>query len=437
MTRSSVGHIVLRLLPLQLLLRGWEAILPLLFAIWFGHSAQMDIYYFSFSLFTFVGSFISYAYTDSVIIPILTNLRCSEPQHLRQMIASLFTYTLVLAVALGLVIGLIAFGWFSLRYTLDSFSFAARMILPLFLYLLFLSLKSFLIAVLNAEHHYVLPPLAGGFGTVVNLACLFLLKSGIGVLAIPIASALGELVALLVVMWAVAIYCNSPLFISFERPQAMIQFSKLAFFEVSGSTITRINPVVDQLMANLTMVVGGGALLRYAGDVALVPTSLLQATLLPVLLSHLSEHVAHKDYHQVKKMTYSSLSIVFVGLAVLSGVIYLMRIPLLRFLFLRGVMEGEGVDQMAQLLGFFLLGLAPFGVMLVLARVHSALQNSQLLFKAGFLSALTNLLLDFLCVHQWGLKGVALATAGVYWVLACFLGVALFLSFRQFPKSAQ
>ena len=48
---------------------------------------------------------------------------------------------------------------------------------------------------------------------------------------------------------------------------------RLAASEVGGGAVTRINPVVDQLMAGITAVVGGGTILRYAGDVALLPTS--------------------------------------------------------------------------------------------------------------------------------------------------------------------
>ena len=64
--------------------------------------------------------------------------------------------------------------------------------------------------------------------------------------------------------------------------------------EVTGSLITRINPVIDQLTA-------GRASRRWsaaapscatATDVASLPTSILQATVLPVLLTTLSRDVA-------------------------------------------------------------------------------------------------------------------------------------------------
>ena len=81
--------------------------------------------------------------------------------------------------------------------------------------------------------------------------------------------------------------------LTLERPEPVRRFVRLVASEAGGGALTRINPLVDQMMAGLAGVIGGGTLLRYSGDVSSVLTSLLQASLLPVLLSVLSEELAH------------------------------------------------------------------------------------------------------------------------------------------------
>jgi putative peptidoglycan lipid II flippase len=196
------------------------------------------------------------------------------------------------------------------------------------------------------------------------------------------------------------------------------RFARLVASEVGGSAVSRINPVVDQLLAGLTGVVGGGTLLRYACDVALVPTSLLQAALLSVLLSHLSEQFAQGQLATVEATVRRALGTVIALLFAASAALYLVRRPLLRLVYQRGAMDALAVEQLADLFPYFLVGLAPFGALLVLARAHVAIQNSRLMIRMGILVATSNLLFDLVLLKLLGLRGIALATSAVNLVAA-------------------
>jgi putative peptidoglycan lipid II flippase len=188
---------------------------------------------------------------------------------------------------------------------------------------------------------------------------------------------------------------------------------------VGGGAVTRVNPVVDQLMAGLSGVVGAGTMLRYSGDVALVPTSLLQAALLPVLLSHLSDDFARRDLSTFRSTVVRSLATVSALLIGATAVMWLFRAPILRFVFLRGEMDAEGVDRMIRLLPYHLVGLAPFGALLVLARAHVALKNSGIMIGMGLLNAGSNVLFNLVLQRFLGLEGLALSTSCVH------LGIAV------------
>jgi putative peptidoglycan lipid II flippase len=171
-------------------------------------------------------------------------------------------------------------------------------------------------------------------------------------------------------------------------------------------------------MAGLAGLAGGGTLLRLSGDVASVPTSLLQATLLPVLLSHLADAFAARGREPVRATVRRAGAVVGLLLAAAAAFLWLVRGPLLRAVFLHGRMDAQAVDALAQLLPYHLVGLAPFGVLLVLARAHIAMRNSRIMLGMGALNALLNVTFNVLLLPVLGLAGIALSTSCVYAVIA-------------------
>jgi putative peptidoglycan lipid II flippase len=206
--------------------------------------------------------------------------------------------------------------------------------------------------------------------------------------------------------------------LSFARPEPVRAFARLAASEVGGAAITRVNPVVDQLMAGFAGLAGGGTLLRLSGDVASVPTSLLQATLLPVLLSHLADAFAARGPEPVRATARRAAAIVALLLIAAAALLCLVRGPLLRAVFLHGRMDADAVDALARLLPYHLLGLAPFGVLLVLARAHVAMRNSRIMLGMGALNATLNVVFNVLLLPVLGLAGIALSTSCVYALIA-------------------
>jgi putative peptidoglycan lipid II flippase len=189
--------------------------------------------------------------------------------------------------------------------------------------------------------------------------------------------------------------------------------------------------MVDQLMAGLAGVVGAGTLIRYASDVAALPTSILQATVFPVLLSRLA-HEAARPAH-FSGTTRRTLFGVVALLVVAATFVALVRRPLCVLLFAHGAMDRAGVDQMADIMPWALVGVPPFGALLVLARAHVALQNSRIMPSMGVLNATLNLALNAVFVRFLGLSGILLSTSVTYAVVAAVFWVRLPASARAAP----
>jgi len=411
--KKSVLRTTLVILPAQIVFRVGEAILPLLLAFWFGRNHATDVYYFAWAIFALAGSLVFSAFQDSALIPILAEERMARKNEVPQLTGSLLTYTWVLGGAVAMLVGALAMGWFAYRYTGADYSLAKAMVMPFSFYLVAMATRTFFCAILASLHHFMVQPVASGAGMLVNITILAITHTRFGVSFVPVAALAGEVVACLVLAWFAIRIVGMRINLGFSRPPALVRFAKLVSAEVGGNAVTRINPVVDQLMAGLSLVVGGGTMLRYSGDIASLPTSLLQASLLPVLLSHLADDFAANDLQSVRRTVTRALAAVMGLLVAMTVILYVVRAPLLRLVYLRGQMDAAGVDRMIHILPYHLVGLAPFGALLVLARAHVAVKNSPIMLSMGIFNTASNALFNVVLLEAIGLEGIALSTSCV------------------------
>jgi putative peptidoglycan lipid II flippase len=242
--------------------------------------------------------------------------------------------------------------------------------------------------------------------------------------AVPVGLLAGELAAIAVLATA-ARAAGLAIAPTLARPEPVRRVARLVASEVGGSAVTRVNPVVDQLMAAFAGVAGGGTLLKLSADVASVPTSLLQAALLPVLLTHLSEDFATRDVARLRSTLARVLATVIAALGAAAAIMWVTRSALVSIVFAHGAMDPGGIARLIELLPYQLVGVVPFGVLLVLARAHVAIQNSRIMVTMGALNACVNAGMNAVLVRPLGLDGLALATSATYAVVAIVFAVRL------------
>lgn len=425
--RSTWGRTAALLTPLQLTLRLGEAAFPLVLAAWFGSSPATDVYVFSSALFTFAGALVFSAYRDSALIPILTEARLRRPDSLPRVLGSLLVHTALAATACSLLSGVAAAFWFWMRYGANERALALSM-LPLFCgHLVLVTLGFMFIAILHAFHRFLPAPVAAAVAMGTAIAVLAVLRGRLGVRAIPIAQLVGEALAVLVLLAWILGPARLRLRPTLERPAPVRHFGRQMVAHVGGQAIGRLNPVVDQLVAGLLPLTGGATLLKLSNDVAMAPISLLAATLLPVLLSHWSEDVARTQLDRLAETLRRALRITLVALIALTLGLIALRHPLLALVYGRGAMTPAGLAAMSPIFVCQVLGLAPFGALLILSRAHIAAGNTRVLVPLSALNAGANLALDLALMQGLGLTGIALATtlANTVVAVACW---------RRLPK---
>ena len=416
--KRGIARTALLVLPAQIGFRAIEAALPLLYAYWFGRGHATDIYVFAWAVFSFAGSLVFSMHQDSSLVPILAEERLVRPAALPRLRGSILAHTWAIGGLVSLAVGAGALVWFRIRYDDASFDVAARMVPAFCVYLVAMSTRTFFSTLSVVERQFFIQPIASFLGMLLNIGILAAAHERLGVALIPVASLAGEIVAASVLALFATRALGLRVELCFDRPPALRALARLVSSEVGGGAVTRINPVIDQLMAGLTAVVGGGTMLKLTGDLATVPTSLLQAALLPVLLSHLADDYARRDLATIRRTVVRALASVCTLLLFAAVILYAVRAPLLRLVFLHGEMDPAGVERMAQLLPYHLVGLAPFGALLVLARAHVATRNGSIMISMGVLNAATNAVGNVVLAKLLGLEGLALATSLVYVVVA-------------------
>ncbi len=412
--RPDLARTALALLPLQAALRGGEALLPVLLAACFGRTAQTDLYYLLAAYFTLAASVVTGAFQDSGAVPVLIEVRTTRPAELPEVAGALLGHTWLIGAGVGLATGAVAAG--VAGFTSPSPAFAVELAALMAAATVATGVRAFYVGLLNSAGIFHGHPIGSGLGTILTWAVLVTSRGVLGVRAIPVAMLAGEVLAVAVLSVLAARALGFRVAPSRARPPAVRRIFSLVRLELTGGLITRINPVIDQLMAGLAGVVGGGTIVRYAADVASLPTSILQASRVPVLLTRLAHEA--KEPRAFAATTAKTLGAVVAMLAVMSVAFAALRHPLCALAFGHGAMDAAGVRRIADVLPWAVAGAAPFGALLVLARAHVALQNSRIMPGMGLLNSALNAALNALFVGPLGLAGIALSTSVTYAIVA-------------------
>jgi putative peptidoglycan lipid II flippase len=420
---ASLMGTVGRIAPWQVLYRGLTALLPLLMATWFGRSAETDLYNLFAALFTLAGSLVFASFQDSALVPIVVDVQRRDPAQLPRLAGALIAYTTLIASGLALLIGTGVWLWFRSHVTGSAASLVVPMAVGFSIYLPFLALHSLAAALLAARFRFLPDALAGAGGVAVTLA-IAALGRGHGLGPIPFALAGGELVAAAALLITLR-RSGLPIQLTLARPGALKRFVRLVSSEIGGSAVVRVNPLVDQMMARALGIVGGGTMLRLAGDLSSFPASLLSSTFLSVLLSHLAAAGADGRRFELRRTVVRSVLGVTAVFGAVAAALALLRVPLVTLVYGRGAMDAAALARIAHLLPYHLVGLVPFGIVLVLARAHVSLGNSRILVGMGVLNAGANLVLNIVLSRWLGLEGIALATSAVNVVVAWLFWVRL------------
>lgn len=300
------------------------------------------------------------------------------------------------------------------KYKLGLTVFLTRVILP---FLLFVSLASVFMGMLNSQKHYFVPAMAPAVFNVISIL------AGLTALVLKADPVLAVIIwtfgALLGGAGQLVIQFPSLIRLGFRlKPSAGFGFKDenvRKLFLLMGPSIIGVAAVEVNIFINtmLATSLGDGAVtwLNYAFRLIQLPIGLFGVAIGTVNIVNASRAAAANDMEAVKDSLASSLRLnFFLALAATAGLVALGK-EIVSLLFEHGRFQSIDTLRTYDAILFYCVGLFAYSAVKVTAPVYFALSNPRIPVMASISAVAANLVVSFSTYRILGVKGLALGTA--------------------------
>jgi putative peptidoglycan lipid II flippase len=195
----------------------------------------------------------------------------------------------------------------------------------------------------------------------------------------------------------------------FDR-QKMKAVWLLAIPMLGSQLIANSNLMVDQAMAT-QLPAGSVSTLRYAFRINDLPVEVVIMAISRAIFPFISEEVAAGRRDNLQNIfKYALIFLGFITIPI-TCLMVLFSEDLVILLLKRGAFDQEAVRQTSQTLVCYSLGLFFYAYTFINGTFFTSLKNTKVLLYMGTVSILLNVLLNFLFMYFFGIKGIALSTS--------------------------
>lgn len=279
------------------------------------------------------------------------------------------------------------------------------------------SVSSLYSGVLNSHDKHKLAVLGPVYGSILSLPTLFILP----ISAISLASVLliFEVGRYLGMYWHSRIIDISDSILSKSKDAKKIVEKSIqnGKWQILGSLFMASSVFIDILFAST---LGNGSItsVEYVGRLwNLVP--LLFFGYLIYAYARMSKIASSGKLF--KKQINKSAIMLGITAIVISGIIIFLRQNIIDLVYGLGSIGREERVVLANLLGSYVIGAAPFLMGLLYVRALSAIGQIKTITKVSFINLLSNIILNFIFIKYWGLIGIGLATSMTYLLASVLL----------------
>ena len=274
---------------------------------------------------------------------------------------------------------------------------------------LFDGMGGLLIGMLNSLRRFALAAFAPAIGTVATLAIIVAFSRSAGVLAIAIASVVGSVVGMVVLLPGLRDqHIGYGLRIDWHDPTVR-EVGGMVWPILLGSAVGKITIFTDQIFASF---ISQGAIssLNYADKLFQLPLGLFVAGITVPIFPLLSEQVASKSPERVKATLDFALRLMgFLLIPATIGII-LLRYPLVGLLLQHGEFQAGDTARTTWALLFECLGLYAYAGRDTLTRVFYAHHDTRTPVKISAATVFINIGFSYWLMHYLGVGGLTLGT---------------------------
>lgn len=296
---------------------------------------------------------------------------------------------------------------------------AVRLTRIIFVAMLFLALSVFITGYLQAYQQFSVPAFAPLLFNVVIIGGTIVLGPRIGIAGLAISWILGTAAQFLVQVPVARRYGLRfrPAF-ELSHP-AVKEIGRLAVPAMLGLAIVEINAYVARFFASFlppTPGVNAVAILDYAYEVIQAPTGIFAISIATAVFPTLARHAAAGAKDELRAMASVGLRTTVFTILPVTALALVLRGPLVRVLFERGLFTPEATSAVAPTLAAYAIGLPAFAAYYVITRTYYALHDMSTPVRIGVVMILLNAALDYFLMLVLGVVGIALATSIVGYI---------------------
>ncbi|MBI2608732.1 MAG: murein biosynthesis integral membrane protein MurJ [Deltaproteobacteria bacterium] len=354
-------------------------------------------------------------------IPIFTDyLRNKTKEEARELVAVSFTYlsiavclcTLLAHLFAREIIQFLAMGP-GFSQIPQKYMLSAELLKVMFPYLIFISLVSLAMGILNSLKHFFVPAIAPVFLNLSIIAGILFFRSFFEAPIFSVAWGVflgGVAQILLQVPWLVKHGYFPKISLNWNHP-GFQKVMRLMLPAVIGLSSIQFSILIVQEFASFLKYEGAISFLFLADRMIQFPLGVFAIAFGTALLPSLADHVATQNHTKFKEHFLLGIrSVSFISMPAMVGLIVL-DVPLIRILFERGHFTGESTLATAEALSFYAFGLWSASLQRVVVPAYYAFHNTLAPAVFSFVSLFLNVVFCFLLIVPLQHGGLALATS--------------------------
>ena len=378
----------------------------------FGTSDEVDAYLVAFAIPVLVAYVVGEAIADAVI-PAYTRKELRDHSAARRLISQAFLISLGLLTLCSLI------AWFlsgeiaaviGHQFETAKQQLSAEMLRLLLPFAVFFGTAPILAGYLQVNDRFLVSSAAPGLvpmGTILLLLFLPDIRDG---RLLSIGASAGALVYLALLVLECQRKPETRLLASTLSAPPSRELLLMALPLMGGALIHSGCYFTDTLMA-ASLEPGSVAVLDYGEKICSIIKTVGALALGRVMLPHLSKLAAKGQWHTLKESVraYTRLILILSGAAIL--VLWFAATPAVRLLLERGAFTGEDTARVSDVLQFAAFQIPGYLLFEVAACMVIALQGSRYMMVVAAIGLGVNVALNYLFMHWFEVKGIALSTA--------------------------
>ena len=349
------------------------------------------------------------------------------------LVFSLLLTTILIEIFMPSFVKIIAPGF---SKDLDKFEVAVTLTRLTFPFLLFISLASFLSAILNSYNRFAVAAAAPIILNVLLILCLIYANKFGDTLVYYLAYtvSVAGIIQFLFLLVFVRKFFLPKLTLNFKIHENVKLFFKKLLPSIFASGVTQINILVGTIIASFQA--SAVSYLYYADRIYQINLAIAGIAIGTVILPNLSKHVQTKNNTKISELQNKALELsLFLSLPASLALIVASE-EITSSLFGYGSFGEDSVKNSAKALFYFALGLPAFSLIKIFSSFLFARNDTSTPFKISLLSVIINILISVIFFKDFGFIIIPIATTLSSWFNGIYLLViVLNKNFFKFSKN--